>query len=384
MLASLDQVKRKTRMRGLNSTANFLGPYGLVLSWALLIAPSVGAQEGDLGGRLRVSVAPATEVMLTERRSTTGVIRAWRTATVSAEIHGRVRERHVEPGYFAAQEENLISVDPRRVNAVLRSAKATLAAQRVNVADAEQDLERTLSLLAKGAISQDIVDDRRFDLQRAQAQLEVTAAALEDAERQAVDADTKAPFSGKIEAVYVQVGDYVSTGTPVAVISDFSKARIITGVSSTDISRIASGEIAQIILPDLGGLELPAKVSSVGSIKDTGSGTFPVELVLDTGPLARLREGLIATVNWGAGKDKAELTIPTSAVLRRDGRMVAYTVRDGIATERQITTGRSNAERVVIHEGINLGDQVVIEGHFALRDGALVEVKAKGMTGDNK
>ena len=252
--------------------ATSLGPYGLVLSWALLIAPSVGAQEGDLGGRLRVSVAPATEVTLTERRSTTGVIRAWRTATVSAEIQGRVLERHVEPGYFAVHEENLISVDPRRVNVALRSANATLAAQRVNVADAEQDLERTLSLLAKGAISQDVVDDRRFDLQRAQAQLEVTAAALEDAERQAVDADTKAPFAGKIEAVFVQVGDYVSTGTPIAVISDFSKARIVTGVSSTDISRIASGETAQIILPDLGGLELTAKVSSVGSIKDIGWG----------------------------------------------------------------------------------------------------------------
>ena len=252
--------------------ATSLGPYGLVLSWALLIAPSVGAQEGDLGGRLRVSVAPATEVTLTERRSTTGVIRAWRTATVSAEIQGRVLERHVEPGYFAVHEENLISVDPRRVNVALRSANATLAAQRVNVADAEQDLERTLSLLAKGAISQDVVDDRRFDLQRAQAQLEVTAAALEDAERQAVDADTKAPFAGKIEAVFVQVGDYVSTGTPIAVISDFSKARIVTGVSSTDISRIASGETAQIILPDLGGLELTAKVSSVGSIKDIAGG----------------------------------------------------------------------------------------------------------------
>jgi membrane fusion protein (multidrug efflux system) len=384
MLASLDQVKRKTRMRGLNSTANSLGPYGLVLSWALLIAPSVGAQEGDLGGRLRVSVAPATEVTLTERRSTTGVVRAWRTATVSAEIAGRVQQRHVEPGYFAAQGEDLISVDPRRVNAALRSAKATLAAQRVNVADAEQDLERTLSLLAKGAISQDVVDDRRFDLQRAQAQLEVTAAALEDAERQAADLNTKAPFAGKIEAVYVQVGDYVSTGTPVAVISDFSKARIITGVSSTDISRIASGETAQIILPDLGGLELTAKVSSVGSIKDAGGGTFPVELVLDTGPLARLREGLIATVKWGAGMDKAQLAIPTSAVLRRDGRIVTYTVRDGIATERQITTGRSNAERVVIHEGLNLGDQVVIEGHFALRDGALVDVVYKSWSGDNR
>lgn len=371
-------------MRGLNSMVNFLGPYGLILSWALLIAPYAGAQDSELGGRLRVSVAPATETTLTERRSTTGVVRAWRTATVSAEIPGRVRERHVEPGYFAAQEENLISVDPRRVNAALRSAQATLAAQRVNVADAEQDLERTLSLLAKGAVSQDVVDDRRFDLQRANAQLEITAAALEDAQRQAADVDTKAPFAGKIETVYVQVGDYVSTGTPVAAISDFSKVRIITGVSSRDISRIAWGETAQIILPDLGGLELPAKVSSVGSIKDARSGNFPVELVLDTGPLTRLRDGLVATVTWGAGMDKAELTIPTSAILRRDGRIVAYTVRDGIATERQITTGRSNAERVVIHEGINLGDHVVIEGHFALRDGARVDVVYERRPGDDR
>lgn len=57
-------------------------------------------------------------------------------------------------------------------------------------------------------------------------------------------------------------------------------------------------------------------------------------------------------------------------------------MRDGIATEKQITTGRSNAERVVVHEGLNLGDQVVIEGHFALRDGALVDVVHGSQSGD--
>lgn len=345
----------------------------LLLALALAVSPAV-AEDIGLGGLLRVRVAEVTESILAERRTTTGVVRAWRTATVAAETPGRIVERLAEPGHVAGEGELLLRTDPRRVDAGLRRARATLAARRVDVADAEQGLERVQRLLRKNAISQDTVDAQRFELDRANAELEVAAAALSDAERQVADAAIRAPFAGKVEAVHVQVGDYMNLGTPVAMLSDFSRARVISGVGSADVSRIVRGEAAEVSFADLGGLRLPGTVTSVGSMKDPRGGTFPVELILDGPGVERLRDGLVATVTWGAGDNGAQPTIPTGAVLRRDGRLVAYVVADGVARERSITTGRSDGARIIVHQGLAPGERVVVEGHFALWDGARVEL----------
>jgi membrane fusion protein (multidrug efflux system) len=354
---------------------------GLLAGLVLLLAgpPALAASaDGTLGGRLRVRTADVTESVLAERRTTTGVVRAWRAATIAAETPGRIVERLVEPGHVAEAGELLLRTDPRRVEAGLRQARATHAARRVDVADAEQDLERAQRLFRENAISEDTVDDRRFALERARAQLDVAAAALADAERQVADASVRAPFAGKVEAVHVQLGDYVNVGTPVALLSDFSRARVVSGVGSADVGRISAGETVEISFADLGGLRLPATVTSVGSMRDPRGGTFPVELVLDGPAVGQLRDGLVATVAWGTGADGALPTIPTGAVVRRDGRLVAYVIDDGVAHERGIRTGRSDGDRIIVHEGLAPGERVVVEGHFALRDGARVEVAPEG------
>lgn len=357
-----------------SATALALRYYGFAALCLLLLVPGASAAEAQLGGRLRVRVAPVAEAVLAERRTTTGVLRAWRTATVAAEVAGRVVQRRAEPGFLAEAGEVLLRTDSRRVQAALRGAQAALARQEVDLAKAQQDLARAERLFGKGAISEDRVDDQRFTLERAQAQVEEASAALEEAQRQADEITIRAPFTGKVEAVYAQPGDYVHLGTPIALLSDFSRARVITGISGMDISRIRPGDEAEVVLTDLGGLRLSATVTSVGSIKEVQGGTYPVELIIEGPGVQRLRDGLVATVAWRSDSQGAQPSVPVSAVLRRDGQLLVYAVSEGVVTERPIVVGRSDGDRTVIYEGVALGEQVVIEGHFALTDGALVEI----------
>ena len=347
-----------------------------------LFVPPIAAADMDIGGAVRVTVARVTESVIADRRKTTGVIRAWRVVTVAAGMAGRVVDRAIEPGYSAGEGELLLRTDPRSAQATLREARATVSLCRVDVADAKQGLMRIESLLDSDAVSQDMVDDRRFRLARAEAQLEVASAALEEAERLAAEVEIRAPFAGMVEAVSVQVGDYVTPGVPVAVLSDFSRARVITGIGSAEISRVAVGHTAEISIAELGGLYLSATVTNVGRIKDQQAGTFPVELVIDGPGVVRLRDGIVATVVWDAGSEPAQTAIPTSAVLRRRGQLVTYVVEDGVVTERPVITGRSDGEQIVIHDGLLPGEYVVIDGHFALRDGATVEITNASDSGD--
>ncbi len=352
---------------------------GLVRFWILSITvllPLLVAAEVDIGGPVRVSVARVAETVIADRRKTTGVVHAWRVVTIAAEMPGRVVNRAVEPGYLANAGELLVSTDPRSAHAALREARATVARCEVDVADAEQGLKRAQRLLESKAVSQDVVDDERFRLERAIAQLEIASAALQEAERIATDVDIRAPFAGKVEAVYVNVGDYVTQGVPVAVLSDFSRARIITGLGSADVSQVAIGHTADISIAELGGLHVVGTVTNVGHIKDRQAGTFPVELLIEGAGVERLRQGLVTTVAWGVGEEKTQTAIPISAVVRRHGQLLTYVVENGVATERLVVTGRSDGQNVVIHEGLVPGEHVVIDGHFALRDGASVEVSA--------
>ena len=56
-------------------------------------------------------------------------------------------------------------------------------------------------------------------------------------------------------------------------------------------------------------------------------------------------------------------------MLRRDGEMFVYVLQRETAALRAISLGRSNAEFTEVLEGIELGERVVVDGMFALRDG---------------
>jgi hypothetical protein len=81
------------------------------------------------------------------------------------------------------------------------------------------------------------------------------------------------------------------------------------------------------------------------------------------------------------GADNDALVIPRAAVLRRAGALVVFRVEsegdEQHARLQPVALGRGSGERVEIREGLEAGQQVVVEGHFALTDGALVTVDAQ-------
>lgn len=329
----------------------------------------------DIGGLLRVEVATAQEILMRVRGTNTGVVHAWRAATVAAEVPGRIVERHIEPGYEAKRGETLLVVDQERLRASLRQAEAAYNIRAVDLADTQTKLERSRELLEKKHISQDVVDDQRFAVDRATAALAAAKAQHDDSRYVLEDATIRAPFDGKIEAVHAQLGDYVRTGDPIATITDFSRARIITGIPSSSISLIALNDYAEVGFSDLGGVRLEARVTNVGSIKDRIAGTFPVELELDTQDVKGLRDGLVGTIAWAADDNNVPtLAVPVAALVRRQGSVTVFVALDGRVVSRPVRTRRNDGIMVEVVDGLAAGERVVVSGHFALQSGSRIEI----------
>ncbi|NLB57829.1 MAG: efflux transporter periplasmic adaptor subunit, partial [Gammaproteobacteria bacterium] len=68
------------------------------------------------------------------------------------------------------------------------------------------------------------------------------------------------------------------------------------------------------------------------------------------------------------------LTIPRGALLDDEGEPAVYQVRDGLAVRTPVQLGHVDAGFVEIRDGLASGDQVVIAGKGALRDGSAVQV----------
>ena len=346
----------------------------LLLPTDSFVGNSPIAAELELESRIRVRTAEVDFTPVGGSKQATGQVAAYRKATVAAEAAGRIIERFAEPGRQLAVSDTLVRIDPERAQLNLEQAKALHQARAVDLAHAEHEYKRAIDLYRRKVVSQDTLDDLRFAEQGARAQLTHSRVQISHAQRALEDTVVKTPYAAQVEQVHVQVGDYVNPGQPIATITDFSSARVIAGVTAAEAASLTLNDSAKVVFEALGGLHTTAQITGIGRIKDPTSGTYPIEIAIKGNITQQLREGMVSTVIWSPSQHTGQrLTIPTSALLRQNGGISVYVVNKNLTvTARPVQIGNSDGRRVEILEGIQAAEHVVVEGLFALRDGAKV------------
>ena len=326
----------------------------------------------------RVRTVVIRQAPLGAVETVSGLARAFHKATVKAETQARVVVRKVERGQTVEAGDPLLELDASRLELALRQAEANLTARDSDLAHAEREHRRGERLIARKAISAQQRDDLRHQLERARDARALAEVARDTARRNLEDARITAPFSGTVDDLYVDVGEYVTPGTPVAMLVDFSRVRVFAGVTGETAARLAPGHQAQVRLAALGGAEFVAKLRSVSSVANERDGTYELELWIES-PLAGVRDGMVASVELHDTSRDALPLAPRAGLLRRAGKPEIFVVeRNGsgeVARLRGLKTGRSSGAWIEVLEGLEAGDRVVVDGQFALRDGTPVALE---------
>ena len=342
----------------------------------IAVAPSAGdTAVSALVTPVRVRVASARRGDVQRQATVDGVVAAYRKATVAAETNGRVVRRTVEPGDSVPAGKALLALDSERALIARDQASAGVRTRQIDLQQAGNELRRGQDLRRQEFISEDALEQLKFAEVRAQAALAAAQAELAAAERVLADAEVRAPFPGIVEVVHVHEGDYLSPGTPVATLVDFSKVRIKAGVTAREATLLRDAGQIELTLDALGPGRLRGTVNSVARMADAATGTYTLEVWLEvsaspTGGL--LREGMLAVVYLPHAGVATHLAVPSTAVFRRDGTMHVFVVKDRRATLRAVRLGHTNGSTIEVLEGLTVGDLVVTEGQFALRDDAPV------------
>jgi RND family efflux transporter MFP subunit len=342
------------------------------------IEPVVVSSDPHRRPPLRVRVAPVREGHIVRGGEVTGVVRAFRGATVSAETTGRVVERYVEPGDEVESGQALLLLDDTRLRLAAEQAQAKVAARKIDVKEAGLELARGEELVRGRTMSRSKREALGFAVERAKNGLLLAEVALKESERALAHATVRAPFAGSIETVHVDVGDYLAPGTPVTDLVDLSRARLQAGVTASEATELSAGSRATAIFEDLGGSVVSGEIRSIGRVADPASGTYRIEMWLDN-PGGDLREGMVGRMRFPLRAEASRPIVPRSALVRREGRIALFVIEDTPdgprASARSVRVGRNDGEQVEVLEGAARGERVVIEGLFALHDGARVHVE---------
>ncbi|NMB47102.1 MAG: efflux RND transporter periplasmic adaptor subunit [Firmicutes bacterium] len=380
--------------------------------------------------RQAVSVASATYSTMQERLALHGIISPWAEVNIVPKVPGRVAKVLVEVGDQVSAGDVLVELEAEELALQVKQAEAALAgataalarmqagARAEEVAQAEAALEqaragyenarltyeraaklheagvmagkdwdavkaqyevaqaqklaaeKTLELVKKGA--------RDEDLANAKAGVAQAEAAVALARLTRDNAIMRAPISGVINQVNVQVGDMASGAIPAVNLVDISRVKLNLQVSEREVVRLDRGQEVTVALDVLPDVLAEGRVGSIAPAADTRTGLFSAIVEL-TNPEGNLKPGMYGTAHVVVKETVDVLAVPERAVFTAEGRPSVYVVREEVAHLLPVEVGIKSDGLVEIRSGLDDGDDVIVRGREFVTDQAPVRVVERGI-----
>jgi len=233
--------------------------------------------------------------------------------------------------------------------AAVKAAQARVDSAKALVAQAQAQLD----LLKAGPSAEDIA--------AAEAQVAQAQAALNQAKLALEAATLVAPFDGTVAFVGADVGELVSSATPMIILADLSDYHIDLNIDETDIGRIEVGQKVKVTLDAFPDEELMGKVTNIDPLATVTQGvvTYRVTVSLEPTDLP-LKPDMTAVADIIVERKEGVLLVPNRAIKRdQEGKYVEVLVGDRL--ERvYITTGLSDGTVTEVIAGLEEGMEVVI------------------------
>jgi len=188
------------------------------------------------------------------------------------------------------------------------------------------------------------------------------------------------PVSGTVVSLPVQVGMTISQAVPLARISSGNALEVRLFIAERFISRISMGLPAEITLAAWPGEIFSGQISEISPTLDPISRTMEIRVRVST-PGDRLRAGMFANVRLITDRREDVVKIPASAMVARFGGQFVYVVAPdpengdfSIAIRRAVVPGILVDGMAEIQSGLEPDEEIVSRGQTMLEDGARVNV----------
>ena len=183
--------------------------------------------------------------------------------------------------------------------------------------------------------------------------------ALSLARQQLADSVLHAPIDGAVRERLVSVGEYLAAGSPVVRLVRIHPLRLRVAVPERDAAAIRVGQEVRVHLEG-DSMEHAGRVARLSPAIQEQNRTLVVEAEV-ANRQGVLRPGAFARAEIVVEAARPAVLVPVKAIVTFAGLERVFGVKDGLAVEKRIRTGRRVGDRVEVLDGLASGEQVVVE-----------------------
>lgn len=314
-------------------------------------------------------------------RSFTGVARAGMQSDLSFRVAGTVLRIRVKVGDRVQEGDVLAEMDPADYRLQVQQTEASLERAKAEARNAAANYERIRALYENGNASRNDIDQARAASESTAAQEEATRRQLELARRQLSYTTLRAPVSGDVARVPIEVNENVTAGRTIVVLAGGTQPEVEVGVPEVLIGGVREGAPVTAVFDAIENVTFDATVTEVGIMSSQTATTFPVIVTLAE-PDPRIRPGMAAEVRvtFQSDEERERYIVPSVAVGQDRVGRYAFVVEPeeeegfGVVHRREVRTGELRADGLEVLAGLSDGDRLVTAGVSRIVDGQRVRL----------
>lgn len=299
---------------------------------------------------------------IAEEVSAVGTLLANESVMIRPETDGRISAIHFSEGQLVRKGDELVSLDSSEVRAQLAAAESELTLNRSRMQRAEE-------LQAKNFISAQALDEARENHNRSVARKMEVRARLDKMTIQA-------PFEGVAGLRQVSPGAYVKAGQDIARLEGIGTLKADFRVPEVFLRKIRTNQAVQITVDAFPGESFRGAIYAIEPSVDEQTRTVLLRANIPN-PGVRLKPGMFARVTLVLEVRDNALIVPEQALVPRGGERFVFRVVDGKALQAKVETGLRRPGEVEILQGLQAGEQIVVDGQLRLQDKSPVTVLAE-------
>jgi membrane fusion protein (multidrug efflux system) len=337
--------------------------FGGIFGWKHFSGQKMAAMMAKAPPPATIAAAEATLETWQPYLHAVGSVEAIQGVSVTTEVPGQVRKilaesgQHVEAGDVILQLDD--SVDKAELKGLI--AQHTLG---------KLQFERARKLLKDKSVSQSEYDQSR-------AQMDSAAATVTSKRALIGKKVIRAPFSGQLGIVEVNLGEYLSPGATIVPLQALDPVFVDYTLPERHFAKVRVGQPVIVEVQAYPGRTFEGFISAINPGIDSGTRSLRLRATLNN-PGHLLRHGMFAEVRTVLPARDDIVTLPRTAITYNPYGESVFVIqeKDGVqlVQRRPIKTGEVRGGRVEIVEGLQAGQQVVSAGQNKLRNGQAVSI----------
>ncbi len=289
--------------------------------------------------------------------------------TIVATSDGIVSLGRLTEGSAVGKGTVVAGISSRNLDSGDRLAKVRAAYEA-----ARKEYERDVQLSKDNIVSESHLDQSKLAYEQAKAEYDAIARTVSKDGAVSVTS----PMAGFVKKLCVGQGDYVQTGTPIAIVSQNRRLRLradvsekyyplLAGVKDANFKTSYSDKVYSL-------KELNGRVVSYGKASD---GDYYVPVTFEFDNKGDLVAGSYVEIFLKSSNSAEAVSVPVGAVVEDQGVHSVFVQHDETGfLKREVTLGQSDGERALVKSGLAAGDVVVVTGAVQVKLSSVTAVPA--------